>query len=214
MRKSELIVISIIFVSFILGGYLYPQMPEQVASHWNARGEVNGYMGRFWGVFLFPIILTGLFVLFMLIPRIDPLKENIEGFRSYYDGFIVMISLFLFYIFLLTILWNMGTRFNMTLVLVPAIGVLYYYLGVMLENARQNWFIGIRTPWTLSSEVVWKKTHRLGAKLFKAAGVLALFGVFTERFAIYFMVGPVLFASLYTIIYSYTEYQKTLNSTE
>lgn len=191
-----------------MGGYLYPQLPERVASHWNAKGEVNGYMGRFWGVFLFPIILTGLLVLFMLIPRIDPLRENIEGFRSYYDGFIVLISLFLFYIFLLTLFWNMGRRFNMTLVLVPAVGVLYYYLGIMLENAKQNWFIGIRTPWTLSSEVVWNKTHKLGAKLFKAAGALAFLGLLNQSYAVYFMVGPILVASIYTIVYSYREYSK------
>ena len=155
-----------------------------------------------------PIISVGLFLLFMFIPRIDPLKSNIQQFRKHYDGFVVLIMVFLFYIYLLTIFWNSGYRFNMTTFLSPAMAILFYYTGVLIENAKPNWFIGIRTPWTMSSDRVWYKTHKVGGKLFKIAGIVALAAVFFESAAIFFIVVPVIIVSIYTVLYSYIEYQK------
>jgi len=206
MRKSELIVLVIVLLSFAIAVHFYPQMPEKMASHWNAKGQVDGYMSRFWGLFLMPTISLGLLVLFILIPMIDPLKENIEKFRTYFDGFIVLLILFLFYIYLLTIFWNIGMRFNMTRLLAPALGALYYSIGILTENAKRNWFIGIRTPWTLSDDRVWDKTHKIGGRLFKIAGIIALLGFFFPSIAIYFMVVPVILVAVYTFVYSYFEY--------
>lgn len=208
MKKSAIIILGIILLSFAIGVYLYPQMPDKIASHWNAKGEVDGYMSKFWGLFLMPIVSFGLLLLFIIIPKIDPLKANIEKFRKYYNGFVVLIIIFLFYIYLLTIFWNTGVRFDMTQVLAPALGILFYYVGVLTENAKRNWFIGIRTPWTLTNEKVWNKTHKIGGKMFKISGVIALFGLVLPRYAIFFMVVPVVFVAVYTIIYSYFEYKK------
>jgi uncharacterized membrane protein len=210
MRKSELIIVGIILLSFAVGIYYYPQMPEKVASHWNAHGQVNGYMSKFWGLFLMPIISVGLLLLFILIPRIDPLKSNIQQFRKYFDRFVVLIMFFLFYLYLLTILWNTGYTFNIITFLSPAFAILFYYAGILIENAKRNWFIGIRTPWTLSSDKVWDKTHKIGGKLFKIAGILALLGIFFESYAIFIIVVPVIIVSIYTVVYSYFEYQKEM----
>ena len=208
MKKSYLVIIVLILISFGLGIYLYPQMPDEMASHWNIKGEADGYMSKFWGLFLMPIILLGLFLLFILIPKIDPLKANIAKFRKYFDGFIVFIIVFLFYIYLLSIAWNLGKRFDMSQMMVPALGILFYYCGILVENAKRNWFIGIRTPWTLSSEKVWEKTHKIGGKLFKVTGLIILLGIFFPNYAFYFILVPVLLAAFYTITYSYFEYQK------
>jgi len=208
MRKSELIIFGIIILSFAIGIYYYPLMPEKVASHWNAQGHVDGYMSKFWGLFLMPIISVGMLLLFILIPRIDPLKSNIQQFRKYFDGFAVLIMVFLFYLYLLTILWNSGYTFNMITFLSPAFAILFYYSGILIENAKRNWFIGIRTPWTLSSDKVWDKTHKIGGKLFKIAGILALLAIFFEAYAILIIVVPVIMVSIYTVVYSYFEYQK------
>ncbi len=210
MRKSELIIVAIILLSFAIGIYYYPQMPDKIASHWNAQGNVDGYMSKFWGLFLMPIISVGLLLLFMLIPRIDPLKSNIQQFRKYFDGFVVLIMVFLFYVYLLTIFWNTGYTFNMTTFLTPAFAILFYYSGILIENAKRNWFIGIRTPWTLSSDRVWDKTHKIGGKLFKIAGIIALAAVFFETAAIFFIIVPVIIVSIYTVVYSYFEYQKEM----
>ena len=210
IRKNEIIILGIILFSFLFGIYLYPQMPEKIASHWNVQGQVDGYMSKFWGLFLMPLISAGLFLLFIAIPKIDPLKTNIEKFRKYYDGFITLVIIFLFYLYLLTIFWNMGIRFDIIQLLAPAFGILFYYCGILTENAKRNWFIGIRTPWTLSNDAVWDKTHKIGGKLFKISGIVVLFGIFFRNYALFFILVPVILVAIYTIIYSYVEYQKEL----
>lgn len=208
MRKSEVIIFLIILTSFIVGIYFYPQMPDRVASHWNIQGEVDGYMSKFWGLFFMPLMSIGLLLLFLIIPKIDPLKENIEKFRKYFDGFIVLMMLFLFYVYLLTVFWNIGFRFNMSRLMIPAMGILFYYCGILVENAKRNWFIGIRTPWTLSSETVWGKTHKIGGKLFKIAGVAAFLGLFFPSSAFFLVIIPVILSAIYLVLYSYFEYKK------
>lgn len=200
--------VAVILLSFIVGAYFYPSMPDKMASHWNAQGEVNGYMSKFWGVFFMPFLFAGLLLFFIAIPKIDPRKENIEKFRQYYDGFIALIITFMFYIYLLSIFWNMGRQFDFSTAITPALAALFYYSGIMLENSRRNWFIGIRTPWTLSSEKVWNKTHVLGGKLFKIAGVFALMGIVFRKYVMWFIVAPVILLSLSLVIYSYIEYRK------
>lgn len=212
MQKNQLISVIIILFSFAIGFYFYPQMPEPMASHWDITGEVNGYMSRCWGLFFMPVLSVFLFLLFILVPKMDPLKANIEKFRKHYDGFILLIILFFLYIYLLTISWNLGYRFDMGQLITPAIGILFYYCGILVENAEKNWFIGIRTPWTLSSDSVWKKTHKLGGKLFKISGLIALLGLFFGQWAFFFVIIPAMLVSFYTFLYSYFEYQKEKKS--
>lgn len=211
MKNSTLAALGLIILSFAIGIYLSDQMPEKMASHWNAQGEVDGYMPKFWGLFLMPLISVALLLLFLLIPKIDPLKKNIQKFRKYYDWFIVLFIAFFFYVYLLTLIFNLSNRnlgFDFTQMMVPALGILFYYIGILTENAKRNWFIGIRTPWTLSSDAVWNKTHKIGGKLFKAAGVIAFLGILFQEYAILFAVIPVLAVAVYTLVYSYVEYQR------
>jgi len=208
MRKSAIIILGIILLSFLIGIYLYPKMPEKMASHWNAQGQVDGYVSKFWGLFLMPFISLALFLLFILIPKIDPLKANIEKFRKYFDGFIIFTILFLFYLFTLTIFWNFGVKFSMNQVLPPAFGILFFYCGILIEKAKRNWFIGIRTPWTLSNDKVWERTHKIGGKLFKVVGIIAFLGIIFPNYAFFLILFPVIAVSIYTVIYSYFEYRK------
>ncbi len=155
-----------------------------------------------------PFISVALFLLFIAIPKIDPLKRNIEKFMKYYERFVALIILFLFYLYLLTLLWSFGFRFNIIQALVPAFGILFYYSGILVENAKRNWFIGIRTPWTMSNDKVWRRTHRLGGKLFKAAGIIALFGAVFQDYALWLVIGPAIVVVICTFVYSYFEYKK------
>jgi uncharacterized membrane protein len=208
LRAAEFIVIAIVALSFIFGIYFYDKMPAQMASHWNASNEVDGYSSRFWGLFLMPIIGLGLALIFFAIPRIDPLRHNIERFRVHFDSFIVVLFLFLFYVNLMSILWNMGRRFILIQMLAPAFAVLFFFVGLMLEHAKRNWFIGVRTPWTLSSEQVWERTNKLGGLLFKIAGVLCLGAIPFHRHAIYFVLIPIVLAAVFLLVHSYYEYQR------
>ena len=208
MRKSEIVCAALILISFIAGIYLYSQMPDRMASHWNISGDVDGYMSKFWGVFLVPLIAFGLFLLFLIIPHIDPKKHNIEQFRVYYDRFFIVIIVFILYIYLLTLLWNLNVRFNLIQLMTPAFAVLFYYSGVVISHAKMNWFVGIRTPWTLSSEKVWNQTHALGGKLFKITGIIALLGIIFVNYALFFILVPLIVVGIYTVVYSYFAYRE------
>jgi uncharacterized membrane protein len=208
VRKIHLAIIGIIVLSFAIGLYFYPQMSSKVASHWDIEGNADGYMSKFWGLFLMPIISLGLFLLFLLLPKIDPLKNNINKFRKYFDYFVFFFILFLFYLFVLTILWNLGWRFNMSQVLAPAFGLLFLYVGFLLGKAKRNWFIGIRTPWTLSNNKVWERTHEIGAKLFMASGIIIFLGLFLPDYLLLFVFISLGITLIYTVGFSYFEYQK------
>ena len=92
--------------------------------------------------------------------------------------------------------------------IVPAIAILFFFIGILVENAKRNWFIGIRTPWTLSSAKVWDRTHKRGGRLFKIAAVIAFFGVFFPDYSVWMVLIPILLVSVYTIVYSYLEFKK------
>ena len=208
MRTAEAIALGIVIVSFALGFILWGRMPEVMASHWNASNEVDGYMSKFWGLFFAPFIILGLYLLFLAIPRIDPLRHNIEAFKKYFDGFIVTVLLFMLYLYVITLLWNAGQRFYLIRLLAPGFAVLFVVIGFLLEHVKPNWFVGIRTPWTLSDERVWEKTHIVGGKLFKFVGVLSLLGIPFPHLAVYFVLVPVLVVAAYLIVYSYVEYRR------
>ncbi|MDZ7262279.1 MAG: SdpI family protein [candidate division KSB1 bacterium] len=210
MRKTEIVILALVLLSFLIGSYFYPRLPEKVASHWNTRGEVDGYMSKFWGLFLMPFVLIGLALLFIAIPRIDPLKANIEKFRKYFDGFIVLFFIFMLAIYLQIILWNTRIKISPNIAFPIGLGLLFFYIGILCEKAKRNWFIGIRTPWTLSNENVWERTHKIGGKLFKIAGVVALLGIFFKNYAFFFVIVPVILVAIYTVAYSYFDYQKEL----
>lgn len=210
MRKSELAILGIVLISFMISIYFYRQMPEKIAAHWNAQGQVDGYMSKFWGLFLMPFVLVGLALLFIAIPRIDPLKKNIEKFRKFYDGYIILCFVFLLSIQFFLILWNAGIQLSPNVIFPIGLGILFFYVGILCENAKRNWFIGIRTPWTLSSDVVWDKTHKIGGKLLKIAGLVALFGILFQKYALFFVLVPAILAGVYLIVYSYFEYQKVV----
>jgi uncharacterized membrane protein len=208
LRRAEFFVIALVVLSFLLGLYLYPKLPERMASHWNAWGEVDGYMSRTWGVFLMPIILAGIALIFLGIPRLDPLKTNIEKFRSHYEGFMIVFFLFMISIQVQGLLWNMGIRISPNLVLPIGIGLLFYYVGILMGHAKRNWFIGIRTPWTLSSDAIWDRTHKLAGTLFKICGAVAFMGIFFRDYAVWFILVPALAVTLWTVIYSYVVFRK------
>ncbi|PIN95334.1 hypothetical protein COU56_01950 [Candidatus Pacearchaeota archaeon CG10_big_fil_rev_8_21_14_0_10_31_9] len=208
MNKLRIIAVAIIVLLFLIGMLSYQYLPDKIASHWNSQGDVDGYMPKFLGIFLVPIIAVGLFLLFILVPKIDPLKENYKKFKNYYDSFILVMIIFMLYVYLLTIIWNFGIKFNMTSTLIPAVGALFIYIGIILRNIKRNWFIGIRTPWTISSDRVWSKTHKLGSKLFIISGIITILGIFFPKYMIWFILIPVVISSIVCVVYSYLEFRK------
>jgi len=202
--RTTLFVILLLAVLMVgLGLYSYPRMPEVVAVHWNAQGVANGYGSRLEGAFLLPLITLGVATLLLFIPEIDPLKANIEKFRPDFNAFMLAFALFFFYLYALTTLLNLGFQFSLNQFLVPGFGIFIYCCGVLLGKAKRNYFIGIRTPWTLNSDTVWAKTHLLGGLLFKISGVIAILGILSPSLALLFLLVPLMVASTITVVYSY-----------
>jgi len=207
-RMTIVIVLVFLLGSALAGIFLWNRLPDPMASHWDIHDQVNGTLPKFWGVFLVPLISLGLGALFLLIPAIDPLKANIAGFRETFNWFIVLMMLFLTYVYGLSLAWNLGlTHFQMSEFLLPALGFLFIFLGFMLRKAKRNFFIGIRTPWTLSSDKVWDQTHRVGSGLFMASGVAAILGsFFGGETAFWSLLAPLLGSTIFLVIYSYLLY--------
>ena len=208
-RNTILIVSVLLIASSLAGLLLWNQLPETMASHWGADDLVNGFTPKLQGVLFMPAAGLGLLLLFLVIPVIDPLKANIQKFREYFNAFIVLITVFLVYVQALSLAWNLGyNHFRMSSAMLPALGLLFIFIGLVMSKARRNFFIGIRTPWTLSSDTVWDETHRIGGKLFSAAGALTLLGVFFPDYASWFLVVPLIGAAGFSVVYSYILYQR------
>jgi uncharacterized membrane protein len=209
-KTTTIISIILIAIAVIAGIVLWNQLPDQMASHWNANDQVDGTMSKFWGVFMMPLVTLGMMVLFLVVPNIDPLKANIAQFRETFNVFIVLIIAFMLYIHGLTLAWSLGfTNFKMSAAMLPFMGVLFIAIGFLLRKAKRNFFIGIRTPWTLSSDTVWNKTHQLGATLFMASGALAIIGgFFGGMIAFWFLFVPLMGSTLFLVIYSYVLYRR------
>ncbi len=206
-RRKEWLMVIMVLASVLMAGWFYPQLPDKVASHWGINGQVNGYMDKGLATFLLPGMMLLLAALFFIIPRIDPLKENIEKFRDAYEEMVIVILAFLLFIYLQTMLWNIGIQISMALTVPFGVGLLFIYLGFLLPKAKRNWFVGIRTPWTMSSDAVWDKTHKMGGKLFKAMGIIIMLSVFLGGGAFYVLIGLVLASVVYLFWYSYMQFQ-------
>ena len=208
MRAVLIGSIVLIIFAFALSGLLYNQLPDNMASHWNAQGEADGYMDKTTVLLLLPVLCVIIFALMLFMPKFDPIRKNAEGFRTTYENFIAVIVAFFVYLHIIIIAWGIGYQFNRIQALMPAFAAIFFDAGILIKNARRNWFIGIRTPWTMSSDRVWEKTHKRGGKLFMACGLIMLLGIIIPDYAIYLLLVPLMLTVIYTFAYSYFEYKK------
>ena len=167
------------WIGFIVAGitlaaaiWAYPQLPARVATHWNIHGEPDGYSGRFVGAFVFPLAILGFALLVQVLPKIDPKGKNYLKFNDTYWLLINGVLIFMGVMHLAVLGNAIGAPISVQRVMPVAVGFLFVVVGNYLSRVQPNWFIGIRTPWTLSSDTVWRKTHRLGGWVFVIAGVL------------------------------------------
>jgi uncharacterized membrane protein len=209
-KNTSIITLFLIGLALLAGVFLWNQLPDSMASHWNEYDQVDGYVSKFWGVFLMPLTTLGILMLFIVLPNIDPLKANIAQFRESFNIFVVLFTAFMLYIHGLTLAWNLGYQdYKISAIMLPFMGFLFIAIGYLLRKAKRNFFIGIRTPWTLSNDVVWDKTHRLGSILFMLSGAVAMTGGFfggMTAFLLAFI--PLIGSSLFLVIYSYVLYRR------
>ncbi|NTV44235.1 MAG: SdpI family protein [Candidatus Yonathbacteria bacterium] len=212
MNRHLLISFILIGIGAIISAVLLPYLPDTMVSHWGINGEPNGYMPKVFALSFVPTLMLLMAGLFELFSHIDPLKKNIDTFRKEFDMFSTLLILFLLYIHILTLVWNMGIPFNLGQWMFPALGGLFWNIGSLLSKTKRNFFVGIRTPWTLSSDTVWDKTHALGAKLFKTSGILTVLSVCVPSWGFFILLGTIIGSAVATTVYSYIVFKKETNT--
>jgi uncharacterized membrane protein len=208
--RREALPLAAIAMTFIIAVAVYPRVPDPMPTHWDAAGVPNGYGPRLVGVFLLPAMTVGIYLLFLVLPRIDPRRANYERFADTYRFFRTLFILFMLFVFIITLaaVFRPGYRLNSALMFV-AVGFLLAALGNYLPRVQSNWFVGIRTPWTLSSEEVWRGTHRLGGQVMVVSGiVMALAGLVWPAASFAIFVAAALAMSVVPIAYSYILYRR------
>ena len=183
---------------------VWSRLPERMPVHWDLHGEVNGYGSRAQGAVFFPGLMLLIWVLMLALPRIDPRRANYAKFADTYD-LLVNSFVALFAVMHVALLGAaIGWPISMERVVPALVGLQFIILGNALPRARSNWWFGIRTPWTLSNERVWARTHRVGGYLLASAGVVLLAGA-ARPGAWTFALGitAVIAAGFGSLVYSY-----------
>src|SRR5205809_537159 len=173
------LVIAVVAVALSL--WAYPRLPPSVVTHWSLNGTPDGYSSRLWALAIIPVMLVIMTVIFNVLPKIDPRHENYVKFLSSYWLIANAVIVFLLVAHGLIIAAGLGFSIKIDRLMPLGIGLLFVFLGNFLTRVEPNWFVGIRTPWTLSSDTVWRKVHRTAGWLFVIAGVVIAAGAFAPR---------------------------------
>jgi len=210
MKKNKTIFLFsgvVLLIMFAISFWAWPQIPagQLVPIHWNINGEPDRYGSKFIGLFLLPLITAGTVLLFTIIPYIDPRRANIVQSRKAYFVTWGGTMLFLLVIHLAGTLNTLGQAIDIIVITSISVGILLVVIGNYMGKIRSNYMFGIRTPWTIDSELAWNKTHRLGGKLFMFIGLLTILSaVFLgDATPVIVMLGGLITITLILIVYSY-----------
>ena len=214
MNKKFWISIIIIIVQLALALYLssFIASDAKIPSHWNIRGEIDGYTSKWTAILLFPGINVFLFIIMLALPIISVrYRETPERFSRMVPQITNIVIFFFAIIHIYTLLLGAELVSNTGSFLYYTLGLMFILLGNVLPKMPSSFFIGIRTPWTLSSEHVWRKTHKVGGICFVVSGLLMIFiPAIWGNNAIALTVMFVLFMALllYSVLYSFLLYKK------
>jgi len=213
-RVTTIIALVIIGLQIAIAAATYPFLPAVVPLHWDAAGNVNGYMPRLMNAVFVPLLSIGLFLLLRFVSLLSPrLNDQDPRTTQKIVGLVLIgILLFMLIIQMVTLAVPLGVPINVSFVINLAVSILFIFIGNYLGKVRRNFWIGIRTPWTLASEVVWERTHRLGGWLFVAAGVIGIVTAFIPSLRIWGVVGPILIVSVLLVAHSYIVYRQVETS--
>jgi uncharacterized membrane protein len=202
MRKWLAPLLIVATVAFTVA--VYSRLPERMAVHWGLHGEVNRYGSRAEGAFLLPAAMLVVWLLLRFLPLIDPRRANYAKFSDTYD-LVVNSLVVLFAVMHVALLGSaLGWPISMGRVVPALVGLQFIILGNALPRARPNWWFGIRTPWTLSNDRVWTRTHRVGGYLLAGAGlVLLVAAALPSTWTLALGVAAVASAGFGSLVYSY-----------
>lgn len=207
--KQKIWVLGALAFIWLVSIAVYPFLPEQMAVHWNAAGEADGKAGKVFGVFFVPVLATILAGFLSFLPSLDPLlRAHKEKAAKAMEPLLFGLFLFFAYLHGLSMVWNLGyfQDYSFLSLLAPAFAVLFWFLAVSLSRVERNFMIGFRTPWTISDDEVWKKTHEKAVVVFKFAAVVSLLAIIPTDFSIAWILVPPILGTMGLVLYSYVEY--------
>lgn len=208
--KKEIVPIFVIIVMCIFALTLY-KAPciTKIPTHWNAAGEIDGWSGKAFGSLFLPILTIAMYLLMLFLPKADPLKENYQYFEKQYYFIRLMLVLLFAGIFFFMFLAIMGLKLNIMYFMVSFLSIFFVVLGVFMPKIKRNYFVGIKTPWTLQSDEVWIKTHKFAGKTMVIGGILTFFTIFLPSTTAFgFFITIMLVSALLPVLYSYLIYRR------
>ena len=200
---------------FLGAAVTWPRAPERLPVHWGLSGEVDRYGGRFEGLLALPMTALGVYLLLRYLPRLDPGHANYALFSGAYALIRLAVLGVIAALYGLVLITAWGRSVDVVGLVPALVGGLLVVMGSVLGKVRPNWFVGIRTPWTLSSKLAWTKTHRLGGWLLIADGLALIIvaGVLRPAWApgavAAVLIGSVLLLSVYSYLVWRTDPDKT-----
>ncbi|MFY0683383.1 MAG: SdpI family protein [Balneola sp.] len=211
--KKEWYVILVLAAPFIASIYLWNDMPDIVPTHFNAQGEADDYGPKWINAFLLPGIAVLTYLFLLIIPAIDP-KKRIERTQKPITAIRVIISIFLVGIYTIVMMKTFNVDAKIDQFVFVGVGVLIVFVGNYMNSIKPNYFIGLRTPWTLENPEVWKRTHRFSSKLWIIGGSFMIISTFIPslRGSLYVIVGLVAILAIVPFAYSYVIFNKLQKS--
>ena len=206
--RSAFILIAVVLVAmFVVSFYAWQRLPAggRIAVHWGVNGQPDRYGSKFEGLLLIPLMTLGIAGIMLLMPLIEPRRLHLKLSLKAYIVIISAIIVLMLGLYLITVLHALGWQVNVMRSVCVGVGVLFILIGNYLGKIRSTFFFGIRTPWTLSSELAWDKTHRLGGRLFAVIGLILALGsfVFTGKMVFIFLITALAILLITITVYSY-----------
>jgi immunity protein, SdpI family len=196
-------------IAVALSIWAYPSLPPTVATHWNLRGTPDGFSSRLMAVSIGPLLIAGIILLFRVLPKFDPRRENYASFVSTYWLFANAVIVFMLLAHALVIVTGLGYTVRIDRLMPLGIGLLFVVIGNYLTRVEPNWFVGIRTPWTLSSDKVWRKTHRTGGWLMVIGGLALALGAFLPQGVLLpLLIATIVVVAVFPIVQSYVLWKR------
>lgn len=206
--------LTLLFIIFLMGIFAFgfwraPCLPEKIPVHWNAQGQIDNYANKKFVLLFYPLLTLALYLLFLLLPATDPLKNNYKKFAfSYYLIKLLLIGfLAIFYFYILFSILNY-LKIDTQLLITVLMALFFLAIGLILPKIKQNYFFGFTIPWTLHSEKVWDKTHYFAGKIFIFMALALSFLLFLRKTSLPIIIGIFLFGIFIPIIYSFFVYRK------
>lgn len=194
----------LILSTFLLGLYLAPHLPERLPTHWNIRGEVDAYGSRAFVLYFQPLLTLGLYLLFLFLPLLDPRRANYTRFSGTYQFLKVLLVVFYTGLQLVVLATGLGYLADPTLFVRLGVPLLFVFFGNVMGQIKHNYFVGIKTPWTLASEEVWRRTHRAAGRLWVVCGLIGVLAAFLPSpTGAYLFFAALAAAAIVPIIHSY-----------